>query len=264
MWRTVISGNVAVNNEVGSIYTNGAAGVTVTHNVVRNTIGNGPGKIGIGVTNGHNDTVTQNQVDHMAWFGIQAYCNNYTVISDNISTFNAGGWDESGITDDHSSFSTITGNVVESNGKFGVYVERSWNVTVSGNLANGNLGYGIGFYHGSLPTMGRGLIVGNFCSSNSLGGMILNSAINNVISMNRCGNNSGDGILLYNDPGQEGSTGNVISNNWLGNERNSPPTHMFGVREANDANHNVLTANVFVDNTVAAVSVLGPNTTVSP
>lgn len=264
MWGTVISGNVALNNEAGGIYTNGVAGVTITQNVVRNTVGNGPGDIGIGVTNGYNDTVMQNQVDHMAWFGIQAYYNNYTVISDNISTFNAGGWDQSGITNDHSSYSTIVGNVVESNGKFGVYVERSWNVTIRGNLANDNFGYGIGLHHGSLPKMGRGVIVGNTCSSNGLGGIVLNSAIDNVISMNRCSDNSGDGILVYNDPGQAGSTGNLISNNWLGNERSPARSQMFGIREANNANNNILVSNVMFNNTVAAASIIGPNTTVSP
>jgi parallel beta-helix repeat protein len=264
MTGTVISGNVALDNQAGGIYANGAAGVTIIQNVVRNTEGNGPGVIGIGVTNAFNDTVTLNQVDHMAWFGIQAYYNNYTVISHNISTFNAGGWDESGITNDHSSHSTVVENVVESNGKFGVYVERSWNVTVRGNLANDNHGYGIGFYHGTLPTMGRGVILGNICSFNSLGGIILNSAIDNLISMNHCNNNSGDGILLFNDPGQAGSTGNVISNDWSGNEGRSPPTQMFGIREANDANSNTFISNVMVNNTVAAMSILGPDSRVSP
>lgn len=255
---TLVSGNVALDNGVGGIYTNGVAGVTIVQNVARNSAGNGPGYIGIGVTNAFNDTVTLNQVDHMAWFGIQAFYNNYTVITDNISTSNVGAFDQSGITNDHSSFSRITGNVVESNGKFGVYVERSWNVTVSGNLANDNLGYGIGFYHGSLPTMGRGMILENVCSFNSLGGIVLNSAVDNVISMNQCNGNSGDGILLYNDPGQAGSTGNVVSGNQLGNVAGSPQVQMFGVREANDSNDNVLTSNVMVNNTVAATSILGP------
>ena len=255
---TLISGNVAVDNGVGGFYTNGVAGVTIIQNVARNSVGNGPGAIGIGVTNAHDDVVTLNQVDHMAWFGIQAFYNNYTVITNNISTFNAGAWDQSGITNDHSSFSTIRGNVVESNGKFGVYVERSWNVTVSENLANDNHGFGIGFYHGTLPTMGRGLILGNVCSFNGLGGIVLNSAVDNVISMNRCSDNSGDGVLLYNDPGQAGSTSNLVSNNWLGNIGNSPGVQMLGIREANDSNSNVLTSNVMVNNTVAETSILGP------
>jgi len=264
MMGTVISGNIALNNGVGGIYTNGIGGVAIIHNLVSNTVGNGPGEIGIGVTNGYNDTVTLNQVDHMAWFGIQAYYNNYTLISDNISTFNAGAFDQSGITNDHSSYSTIVGNVVESNGEYGVYVERSWNVTVSGNIANDNYGYGIAFNHGPLLSMGRGAILGNFCSFNSLGGIILNSAVDNVISKNQCYNNSGDGILLYNDHGQNGSTGNLISNNWLGNEGNSTQTQLFGVREANDSDYNTFVSNVMVNNTVAAASLVGPDSTASP
>jgi len=259
MMGTLISGNVALDNTLGGIYTNRVAGVAITRNVVANTVGTGPGEIGIGVTNGHNDTVTLNQVDHMRWFGIQAYYNNYTVISDNISTSNAGAEDQSGITNDHSSFDTVTGNVVDSNGKTGVYVERSWNVTVSGNIANGNGGYGISFYHGSWPAIGRSAIVGNTCSFNGLGGIVLNSAIDNVISMNQCYNNSGDGILLYNDPGQLGSTGNLVSYNWLGNEGSSAQPQRFGVGEGNDSFDNTFVSNVMVNNTVAATSLVGPD-----
>ncbi|HKT21877.1 MAG TPA: NosD domain-containing protein, partial [Nitrososphaerales archaeon] len=248
MTGTTILGNVALDNRVGGIYTNAVSGVTISHNLVRNTLGNGPGEIGIGVTNGNNDTVTQNQVDHMAWFGIQAYYNNYTLISDNVSTANSGSEDQSGITNDHSSFNTITGNVVSSNGKYGVYVEKSWNVTISGNIANGNLGYGIGLYHGSVPVMGGMSITGNTCSFNGLGGMVLNSVVESEISMNQCYNNDGDGILLYNDPGQAGSTGNVISENWLGNQAGSAQTQSFGVSEGNDSDNNTLISNVFVDN----------------
>jgi len=263
MMGTVISGNVALDNTLGGIYTNGIAGVTIIRNVVADTVGDGPGEIGIGVTNGHNDTVTLNQVSHMGWFGIQAYYNNYTVISDNISTSNAGAEDQSGITNDHSSFDTIAGNVVESNGRYGLYVERSWNVTVSGNIANDNNGYGISFYHGLSPDMGRSAILGNTCSFNGLGGIVLNSAIDNVISMNQCYNNSGYGILLYNDPGQVGSTGNLISYNWLGNEGNSAQTQNFGVSEGGDSDNNRLVSNVMVNNTVAAVSLIG-NDSASP
>jgi parallel beta-helix repeat protein len=259
MVGNVISGNVALDNAVGGIYTNGIAGVTIVGNVVANTAGNGPSEIGIGVTNGHNDTVTSNQVSHMEWFGIQAYYNNYTVITNNISTSNAGAEDQSGITNDHSSFDTIAGNVVESNGRYGVYVERSWNVTVSGNVANGNDGYGISFYHGSWPALGRSTIVGNTCSFNGLGGIVLNSAIGNVVSMNQCYNNLGVGIVLYNDPGQLGSTGNLISHNWLGNNGDSAPTQALGVSEGNDSGNNTLVSNVMVNNTVAAASLIGPD-----
>jgi parallel beta-helix repeat protein len=264
MTGTVITGNVALDNKVGGIYTNEIAGVTISRNFVANTVGDGPGEIGIGVTNGHNDTVTLNQVDHMGWFGIQAYYNNYTVISNNISTFNAGAEDQSGITNDHSSFDTIVGNVVESNGKDGIYVERSWSVTVSGNIADDNFDYGISFYHGSSPTMGRSAILGNTCSFNGLGGIVLNSAIDNVISMNECYNNSGDGILLYNDPGQAGSTGNLISGNWFGNEGNFAQTQTFGISEGNDSDNNTLVSNILVNNTVAAVSLIGHDSEAAP
>lgn len=254
---TTISGNTALDNYVGGIYTNGVAGVSVLHNVVSNSGGDGPGEIGIGVTNGYNDTVSMNQVENMTWYGIQAYYNNHTVISYNISTHNAGGGDQSGITNDHSSYDTILGNVVESNGDYGVYLERSWNVTVSGNVANDNLGYGIGLYHGTLPVMGRVTITGNSCSFNGLGGIILNSAVDDVISTNVCYNNSDDGILLYNDPGQAGSTGNFVAGNWVGNQGSSTQTQAFGIREANGSDGNMILSNSFVNNTAASISLVG-------
>ena len=264
MMGTVISGNVALDNAVGGIYTNGIAGVTISKNFVANTVGDGPGEIGIGVTNGHNDTVTLNQVEHMGWFGIQAYHNNHTLISDNISIFNAGAEDQSGITNDHSSYDTIVGNLVESNGRDGVYVETSWNVTVSENVANSNFGYGISFYHGSLSGMGGSAILGNTCSFNGLGGIILNSATDNVISMNVCYNNSGAGILLYNDPGQPGSTGNLISSNWLGNDGNFAQTQTFGISEGNESYNNTFVSNIMVNNTVAAVSLVANHSAAAP
>jgi parallel beta-helix repeat protein len=254
---TLIQGNVATDNEVGGIYTNAVSGVTIVGNIVRNSEGTGPGEIGIGVTNGYNDTVTQNQVENMTWFGIQAYYNNRTVISHNTSMFNRGGEDQSGITNDHSSFDTIYGNVVESNGDYGIYVERSWNVTISGNVADHNQGYGIGLYHGDLAAMGRVTISTNSCSFNGLGGIILNSAVDDVISTNSCYDNGGDGIFLYNDPGGVGSTGNSVSDNWLGNQGSGQPSQRFGIGEANSSFGNVLTSNVFSNNTAGTVSLVG-------
>jgi len=251
----VISDNLAVDNEVGGVYTNGVDGVTIVSNVVANSQGNGPGKIGIGVTNGSNETVIANHVDHMGWFGIQAYYDNYTNISDNVSTSNAGGEDQSGITNDHSSHDTIVGNTVENNGDYGVYVERSWDVTIRGNAADGNHGYGIGLNHGSTPTMGRTSIEGNSCSYNGLGGIILNSAVQNTITDNLCTNNSGDGILLYNDLGQAGSCENVVTGNWLGNEGNV--TQVIGVREANQSWNNTIYANETPEASAASVSLVG-------
>ena len=252
----VISGNDVLDNRVGGIYTNRVTGATVAQNVVRNTLGEGPGKIGIGVTNGGNDTVASNRVEQMGWFGIQAYYNNYTVISDNISILNSGSEDQSGITNDHSSFDKITNNDVEKNGRYGIYVERSWNVTISGNTADDNMGYGIELNHGSSRAMGKSNISSNSCSSNGLGGIILNSAIDNEVSMNTCDNNAGDGILLYNDDGQAGSTGNLVSDNFVGNVGGATP-QAFGVVEANDSGNNTLLSNTLSGNAISGASLLG-------
>lgn len=254
---TVISGNVVKDNGVGGVYTNGVEGVSIVGNVVGNSAGNSPGEIGIGVTNGYNDTVSMNEVENMSWFGIQAYFNNHTVISYNVSFNNRGSEDQSGITNDHSSFDTIVGNTVESNGDYGIYLERSWNVTVDGNVATYNAGYGIGLYHGSLPVMGRVTMSGNTCSFNGKGGIVLNSAVDNVIVGNRCYDNVGYGILLYNDPGQEGSTGNLVAGNWLGNEGNATRFQSYGIGEANSSYGNAIFSNAYFNNTESPVELVG-------
>jgi len=250
---TVVAGNYAIDNVVGGIYTNGVAGVSIRDNLVENTVGDGPGMIGIGVTNGYNESVVGNKVSHMRWFGIQAFYNNYTTIANNTSMFNSGGEDQSGITNDHSSFDTITGNVVKSNQGYGIYVERSWNVTIGGNTADGNHEYGIELNHGTIPEMGRADIVNNECSFNEDGGIILNSVVDSTISANTCDDNPGGGILLYNDPGQVGSTGNLVSGNWASNLGTLPLTQTYGIREFGSSDENTIVSNVTLNDTVGSV-----------
>jgi len=259
---TLISGNRVEDNAVGGIYTNRAADVTISANEVWNTVA-GTGAIGIGAEFGYNDTITQNSVSHMSSFGIQVYFNNDTTVSNNYSGFNSGASDQSGITNDHGFYDTISGNNLVSNGRDGVHVERSSYVTVRGNTAEDNGQYGIEVYHGTMPSVQREVISGNACSFNVAGGIILNSATDSAITGNGCIDNSGPGILLYNDPGQIGSTRNLVSNNWSGDERLSGMTQTYGIKEENQADQNEITSNVVCNNTVADIAVVGPSTTTS-
>ncbi len=259
---TTISGNRVEDNAVGGVYANRAADVTIASNEVSNTAA-GQGAIGIGVELGYNDTITQNNVSHMRSFGIQVYYNNYTTVSNNYSAFNSGTSDQSGITNDHSFYDTISGNTFVSNGRDGIHVERSSYVTVSGNIADGNGQYGIEIYHGAVPSVDHEAISGNTCSFNTAGGVILNSATDSVIVGNRCMDNSGPGILLYNDQGQIGSTRNLVSNNWSGDDRLSGRTQPYGIREENQANHNEMNSNAVCNNTVADISTVGQSTNVA-
>ncbi len=258
------SGNRAVDNGVGGIYTNGVGGAYIVGNTVMNTADTGPGLIGIGVTNGTNDTIVGNHVNNMSEYGIQAFYNNYTLIANNYSGFNAGASDQSGITNDHSFYDTLVNNTVVSNGLAGIHVERSWYVTVKGNNATGNGRFGIEFYHGTLPTVAHVTVRGNTCSRNAQAGIILNSGVDSLISGNTCLDNSGPGVYLYNDQGQAGSSGNTISNNTLGDDRApSLRTQTYGVEAVNGAWGNSVEGNVFLSCTVSTVSLVGQGNLVS-
>jgi parallel beta-helix repeat protein len=263
--RILISGNTAVDNWAGGIYTNGVGGAEITSNTVRNTVGTTPGRIGIGVTNGENCTATGNRVDHMFWYGIQVFFNNYTSVTNNYSAFNAGGSDQSGITNDHSFYGSISNNTVVSNGQAGVHVERSWFVSVRGNIASANGRFGIEFYHGDMPATSKGEVVGNQCSFNGQAGIILNSGVDTIISGNTCLDNSGSGIFLYNDQGQVGSSGNTVAHNLLGDDRSQPSgrTQTYGVREANQADRNMILSNLLFNNTVESIHAIGPSSVVA-
>ena len=256
---TVISGIRAEDNVVGGIYTNRAADVTITGNQVSNTA-TGLGVIGVGVELGYDDTITKNSVSHMRQFGIQAYFNNETTISDNYSGFNSGSSDQSGITNDHSFHDTISGNTIVSNGRDGIHVEASSFVTVSGNVAVNNGQNGIELFHGAMPSIGNETISGNLCSSNAEAGIILNSVVDSVVTTNRCFDNSGPGIILYNDPGQFGSAHDRVIDNWSGDERLLGTTQTYGIWEQNQADHNAITSNFACNNTVTDVAIVGPST----
>jgi len=197
----------------------------------------------------------------MFWYGIQVFYNNYTSVANNYSAFNAGGSDQSGITNDHSFYDSISNNTVVSNGQVGVHVERSWFVSVRGNTASGNGRFGIEFYHGDMPATSNDEIVGNECSFNGQAGIILNSGVDTLVSANSCLDNSGSGIFLYNDQGQVGSSGNTITHNLLGDDRSTPAarTQAYGVKEVNQADNNKITSNVCFNNSVAGVVTVGPS-----
>jgi parallel beta-helix repeat protein len=260
----LISGNRAEDNAIGGIYTNRVGGAHIVGNTVRNTAGTTPGLIGIGVTNGANDTVTGNLVGNMNEYGIQVFYNNNTLVANNYAGFNAGASDQSGITNDHSFYDTISNNTVVSNGLAGIHVERSWYVTVRGNNATGNGRFGIEFYHGDMSTTAHATITDNTCSHNAQAGIILNSGVDSLIASNSCLDNSGPGIFLYNDDGQVGSTGNIIANNSLGDDRPAPSTRTqtYGVEEVRGADSNIVVGNVLFNNTVSNVSLVGTSNVV--
>ena len=112
--------------------------------------------------------------------------------------------------------------------------------------------------------MGLTTVSDNACSFNGFGGIILNSAVNNTISMNTCDDNPGGGILLYNDPGQVGSTGNLVTKNWVCNVAYLDTTQTFGIKEFNQSGDNLIVSNVILNDTAGPVSLVGTNSSEAP
>lgn len=262
-FNVLISGNRAEDNSVGGFNTNGAGGVHIVGNIVRNAVGTSPGVIGIGVMNAANDSVTNNHVQNMGEYGIQVFYSNHTLVANNYSGFNAGRSDQSGITNDHGFYNTIVNNTAVSNGLAGIHVERSWYDTISGNNATDNGRFGIEFYHGTLAATAYETVVGNTCNRNKQAGIIFNSGLDSIVSSNTCLDNSGPGVYLYNDQGQVGCSGNVIANNTLGDDRAAAArTQTYGVLTVNAADDNLVQGNILFGNTLANLSLAGTSNTV--
>jgi hypothetical protein len=80
-----------------------------------------------------------------------------------------------------------------------------------------------------------------------------------LISSNHCLDNKGPGVFLYNDDGQVGSSGNIIANNTLGDDRASPSarTQSYGVVTVGGAEGNIIDGNNMFNNTLSSIGVAG-------
>ena len=154
----------------------------------------------------------------------------FNTINDNIITANNG----SGIFCAGGFFgpaccNVISGNIISSNKKYGIYIVDSSNNTINGNniisnnfdgiyfsnsISNAitgnyilNNGNGINIYDSNSNT-----ITGNNIISNNYNGLFLSGSSSNTITSNNIISNTYDGIYLY-DSNSNTITGNNISNN---------------------------------------------------
>ena len=133
-----------------------------------------------------------------------SYGKNNTISNNTCSNNNLGG-----IKLYNSNKNTISGNTVNNNYEYGICLDPySNNNTISGNTANNNYYYGIEIGNSDINT-----ISGNTVNNNSNGGIRLYYSNNNIISGN-IANNNGNGINLAH------SNNNTISRNIANNNGN--------------------------------------------
>jgi parallel beta-helix repeat protein len=171
---------------------------TITGNIVNNNRG------GIYLFDSYNNTISSNTANNNTWSGIYLIGSNYTIVSGNTMNdnkmcgINIGGGHNNVI---------VSGNIISDNHMQGLWMDESFNNTISGNILNNNNFSGI-----CLIDSNYNIISGNTAIYNKECGIILFQGIYNTISGNTANYNQW-GIFLYN-------TGyNIVSgNNLIGND----------------------------------------------
>jgi parallel beta-helix repeat protein len=205
--NNVITGNTVSNNEGGGIRLSSSSNNTITDNNVSN---NG---YGIGLSSSSNNTITGNIATN------NGYC---------------------GIDLGNSSNNYITNNNVSNNDWFGImFCGFCNNNTIKNNIANKNkelsgIGFLAGYCYGE--SINNNTIKNNIANNNGCFGIDISGSCNTVTG-NNVGNNSFDGILLYNS-----SNNNIIANNTASNNNNT------GIRLYSSSNNNVIANNTISNN----------------
>jgi parallel beta-helix repeat protein len=134
-----------------------------------------------------------------------------SVDSVNVSGFtirNSGtGWPNSGIYAYHSDYSTISDNIVTSNGHHGIIMNYSHNDTISGNAVTHNNHLGIYLQHSSTT-----IVSGNNIADNSWG-IDLDEAHNNNIISNAITDNKDYGIYIHASSEDTLFDNNIVNSN---------------------------------------------------
>ena len=179
-------------------YGGGCDNNTITGNIVNNNRG------GMYLFDSYNNTISGNTANNNTWSGIYLVGSNYTVVSGNTMNDNnmCGiniGWGYNNLI--------VSGNTMNDNNMQGLWMDESFNNTISGNIMNNNNLSGI-----CLIDSNYNIISGNTAIYNKECGIVLFHGNYNTISGNTANYNQW-GIVLYN-------TGyNIVSgNNLIGND----------------------------------------------
>ncbi len=194
--------------------------------------------------------------------------------------------------DDSSDNNTITGNTIQGNTQYGIFLSGSSNNTITGNTCQGNTQTGIllssasnnntitgntvqgnqygirlntsvnntitgntvqgNTMHGIYITSSNNTITGNTIQGNSRYGIFLSSSSNNTITGNTCADNGWHGIYLYQ------SDENVITGNQCDDNGAGGTYHGIYIYRSS---YCTVTGNVCNNNLVDGINVTGDGTT---
>jgi parallel beta-helix repeat protein len=179
-------------------YSGGGYNNTINGNNVNNNRG------GMYLFDGYNNTISNNTANNNTWSGIYLVGSNYTVVSGN--TMNDNNMCGINIGGGHNNL-IVSGNTMNDNNMHGLWIDESFNNTISGNVMNNNNWSGI-----ILIDSNYNVILGNTAFYNIECGIFLYTSSYNTISRNTANYNQWGIYLLF-------SNYNTISgNNLIGND----------------------------------------------
>ena len=196
-------GNDCSYSQVGIVlgdvwdYGGGCYNNTITGNIVNNNRG------GMYLFDSYNNTISSNTANNNTWSGIYLVGSNYTVVSGNTMKDNK--MDGINIGGGHNNV-IVSGNIISDNNMHGLWMDESFNNTISGNIINNNNFSGI-----CLIDSNYNIISGNTANNNKECGILLWYSSYNTISGNTVNYNHW-GIFLYDSGHNTVSGNNVIGN----------------------------------------------------
>jgi parallel beta-helix repeat protein len=184
----------------GRDYSGGGYNNTITGNIVNNNRG------GMYLFDSYNSTISDNTANNNTWSGIYLVGSDYTIVSGNTMNdnkmcgLNIGGGHNNVI---------VSGNTMNNNNMQGLWMDESFNNTISGNTMNNNNFSGI-----CLIDSIYNIISGNTASHNNECGIVLFESSNyNTISGNTANNNEYGIVLVENS-----NYNTILGNNLIGND----------------------------------------------
>ncbi|MFX1500637.1 MAG: right-handed parallel beta-helix repeat-containing protein, partial [Promethearchaeota archaeon] len=167
---------------------------------------------GIYLIDGCDDNfIFNNSLNNNDNYGIQIElnCNNNTVLNNTASNLNGGTNQNRGIyLHSNSHYNNITGNIVNNNDQYGIYLSSCEHNSITGNIFYSTGDYGLGLEYCDYNN-----ITGNTAKFNIEGGIYLSDSDWNNISKNFVNDNTQIGIFLRKS--SWGSNNNTISNNTI-------------------------------------------------
>jgi parallel beta-helix repeat protein len=229
---------------------------SATTSLITGNRSNNNGRFGIVVTSDYNRVVGNTCYSNTST-GIALVGGDYCVATGNSCFGNTG----HGLQFNACTNSIQSGNNCSSNGLSGLdQTLGCTNCTTIGNLSWGNTVRGIEIDSGTY----QAIVTGNTVLNNGEVGISVYRSPGTIVTNNQCLNNGNTtapryGIRLWDDVGTLASSGCLIANNFLGDNRggSATQTHGLGIDDANVVN-TILTGNNFVGNVTLPILTAAP------